>query len=144
MTKNKITIIVAVALAVILLTSAILVALFYGSITLVEAEDSRSFTLTASGLGSTYSLNIIYFNMTTATLVYSLDEGTKIDGISNAKIKAGTYYSGDYGTYYLFINNSVDEYIVVKMADSYIVFNCETVEDTEAMYSTILVRNPYI
>ncbi len=144
MTRNKITIIVAVSLAVLLLASAIMVALFYGSITIVEAEDARSFTLTATGISGTYSINVVYLNMTSAALVESLDEGQKLEGISNGRIKAGTYYSGDYATYYLFVFNSVDEYIVVKMANTYIIFNCETVEETEEMYTTILTRNPYI
>lgn len=141
MTKKKIGVLVAIVLVCVLVLSIVIVALFYGSITITEADDARSFTITASGVGST---NLVYFNMQAVTVIYSLDAGSKINGLSNAKIKAGEFYSSDYGTYLLFVYANVDAYVIVKMQDTYVIFNCQTVEETEAMYDLIALRNPYI
>lgn len=141
MTKNKVTSIVAIIVAVILALSAVMVALFYGSITVVESDDTKSFTITASAVGS---MSIVYFNIVSATFTLYIPDGEKVSGLSNVKLNAGEYYNSTYGNYYLFENKFCYAYIVLEMQDGYVVFNCATEEKTEEMYDLLIARNPYL
>ncbi len=137
MTKKKVQVIVAIALASILFLSVTLTILFWGKVEIVECTDDYGndiLDLSAVGIETSFRLS----NVDSVAITYTFDAGSKISGFSNAKIKAGVYENALCGEYYLFINNSIEAVVYVYLHnDTYIAFNCNTLADTLDMYTLL-------
>ncbi len=107
-----------------------------GSVSVVEGD--TSLTVSATNAGST---TIKYSSVEDLELVTSIDIGELVgEGISNSKIVAGEWECDkydDFGTYYLFAYADVDTYIVITTNSKYVIFNCDSDEDTEELFNSL-------
>ena len=71
----------------------------------------------------------------------SLKIGTKSNGSATALYSRGTFFVGDYGKSYVYRFKEFPQLIVVEVKEGKpIIFNLETLEETEAIYRALLLK----
>ncbi|MFZ5351104.1 MAG: hypothetical protein ACOZCL_00120 [Bacillota bacterium] len=60
------------------------------------------------------------------------------NGAGTAKYSIGKYHIKEYGNCHLYINKNNPPYIVVKLPDTFVIFNGKTEGDTKAYFEKLM------
>lgn len=125
--------ITAIIVPVILIGVAVL--MFTGNIE-VHCEDT-SFTIDA-----TYwtDLEVNYSEVDTIEYRKDLDVGVRTNGFGSARLSMGIFQNDEFGSYTLYAYTGAEEFIVLTSGTKILVIGMSDVEDTKAIYDTMLER----
>lgn len=83
---------------------------------------------------------ISYGDITGLELRTQLEKGSRTFGVGTAGISSGSFKNTEFGPYKLYIYNAVSAFVVIHCSDEVTVFNMETIEHTQAMYSSLKAK----
>lgn len=132
--KNNRQTVVRVIIILLALTGAMLY-LFLGSVSASLGKDS----ITVSGTLSE-DATVQYSDIQTFELHNRMDLGTCSFGLSTRRVCTGRYSSPVYGSYRLFIYRNVNKLIMLKTADTVVIFNRASEEETAKCFEEISAR----
>lgn len=66
-----------------------------------------------------------------------IDFGTQLSGIETDNCYCGTFRNDVWGEYVLFAEKKVTDYIIFRVKDGMILFNCNSRRETEALYQAL-------
>lgn len=125
----------AKALPLVIVIPAVMIFMFIGSVTVTFGEDELMLAATL-----TSSVTVEYDDIESAEYRDGFSAGSRTLGIGNNKIAAGNFRNEEFGSYSLYVYNSTGVCIVIKTTERYIVFNCETAEETKSVYEILLTK----
>lgn len=82
-------------------------------------------------------LSISYKDITSVELTDSFDFGTMQHGTDNFRTRCGTWSNKTLGSYHLFTLNKAVDYIILTTDTSTVVFNYESTDVTESLYTAL-------
>lgn len=109
--------------------------LLLGSVSASVGKDS----ITVSGTLSE-DVTVRYSDIQTFELHSRMDLGTCSFGLTTRRICTGRYSSPVYCLYHLFIYRNVNKLIMLKTADTVVIFNCASEEETVKCFDEISAR----
>jgi hypothetical protein len=83
-------------------------------------------------------ISVSYKDLTKVELNDTYDFGEVVDGTDTTRGTGGLWRNDTYGEYYLFINKKVDDYIILTTDTKIIVFNYESTNVTDSIYSNFI------
>lgn len=126
--------IVAVVCASLLIISGITVGIFsFAGNVDVEVTESD---ITVDSMFMNVTLG--FKEIISVDLVKDIDYGSRVVGVSNMKIKSGTFENGEFGKYHLAVYKDVSEAIVIRTVDETYVINQSDSGSTSELYRSIL------
>lgn len=117
----------------------ILVGLFLGFSVIQGVKVKLNNTKLKVSGGIFYSVEVPYSDIDDVSLVKSIEFGSRNNGAAIGTYKFGYFENSSYGTYKLFANSDVKQYIVVKYDNQKtVVFNCKNMDATTQTYEKLL------
>jgi len=121
-------------ISTVVILAVVGVLLFTGG---VKADMSDTDIAVSSSLSKK---TISYSDITGLELRTQLDKGSRTFGTGSARISSGSFRNTEFGAYKLFVYNAVDAYVVIHCGNEVTVFNMETIEKTQAAYSSLRAK----
>ena len=119
-------------IVILVILIGVSISMFVGSIGLTYHE--RYFTLSAS---LTKSTDVYYLDIQDMEYVENFETGTRIWGLGNFVIGAGTFKNDQFGSYTLYSYNHCHDYIVLKTELGTVVVNGKNSQETKKIYQEI-------
>lgn len=103
-----------------------------------------SYTYTDTGLQVTNSyingVELAYEDMDSVELRQSFEYGTRGYGFGSARLAMGVYQNEEFEAYTLYAYKSCDSVVLIRSGEKVLVLNCETAEQTQTLYKTLLEK----
>lgn len=109
--------------------------MFTGNIE-VHCEDT-SFTINATYWSD---LEIDYSEVDTIEYRKDLDVGVRTNGFGSARLLMGIFQNDEFGSYTLYAYTGAKEFVVLTSGTKTLVIGMNDVEDTQAIYDTMLEK----
>lgn len=109
--------------------------MFTGNIE-VHCEDT-SFTINATYWSD---LEIDYSEVDTIEYRKDLDVGVRTNGFGSARLSMGIFQNDEFGSYTLYAYTGAKEFVVLTSGTKTLVIGMSDVEDTQAIYDTMLEK----
>jgi hypothetical protein len=90
--------------------------------------------------GDRSAVQVYFRDIRAVHKVSSLDPGRMVSGYEDESVRCGTFENDTYGIFQFFQNKSVDVFIVLQLADSSLVFTCDSKAQTNQIYADLLSR----
>ena len=123
----------SIIIPIILIGVAVL--MFTGNIE-VHCEDT-SFTINATYWSD---LEIDYSEVDTIEYRKDLDVGVRTNGFGSARLSMGIFQNDEFGSYTLYAYTGAKEFVVLTSGTKTLVIGMSDVEDTQAIYDTMLEK----
>lgn len=133
--KQKKLMLILAAVAVVLIAVAVIGYVFTGDI---------SYTYTDTGLQVTNSyisgVELAYEDMDSVELRQSFEFGVRGYGFGSARLAMGVYQNEEFEAYTLYAYKSCPSVVLIRSGEKVLVVNCETAEQTQTLYQTLLEK----
>jgi uncharacterized membrane protein len=118
---------------VIAILAGVMVLMFSGNITYTCTD-------TALQIEATYHENsvVAYDQIDSVELREGFDVGVRSMGFGSPRLSMGTFQNEECGDYTLYSYNSCDSMILIRSGNKWLAINCQTAEETAALYQTLL------
>lgn len=123
-----------VAGTIVLIIALIAILLSAGHIDV--SMDDDSITIDATMMKE----DILYSEISSIELREDFDAGTRIGGYGTHDISSGKFRNSEFGKYRLAMHNDVDTVIVIHLEDRVVVFNMESISETESTFHELDLR----
>ena len=124
-----------VSIIVLILVAILLIAIFVQGVKVEQKEE----LISISG-GLFYSENITYSDIANVELRDNIEYGSRTNGASLLNYKLGIFSNKEFGKYKLFVNDSINKFIIVTYGEKVVVFNYKDLSKTIELYNTLLEK----
>lgn len=111
------------------------VVMFTGDITYTAAEDALQIRADFQG-----SLTVSYEQIDAIEWRDDFDIGIRSMGFGSPRLSMGNFRNDELGAYTLYSYNSCDTMILIRSGEKVLAINCQTAEETAALYQTLLIK----
>lgn len=125
-----------VSIIILVLVAFLFIAIFIQGVKVEQKDDMFK----VSG-GLFYSEKIAYSDITNVELRDNIEYGSRTNGASLLKYKLGIFSNKEFGKYKLFVNDSINKFIIVTYGEKVLVFNYKDLSETTELYSTLLEKS---
>lgn len=132
--RQKIVSILAAVLLMALL-GFVAVVMFTGNISYTVADDTLQIEADFQG-----SLTVFYEQIDAIELRETFDVGVRAMGFGSPRLSMGNFQNEEFGNYTLYCYNSCESMILIRSGEKVLAINCQTAEETAALYQTLLTR----
>ena len=134
-TKAQKRVLALVALLVVCIAVFVVGLMFTGDITYTCTEDAlRIETSYVSGL------ELPYGDIDSIELRESFDVGIRGMGFGSPRLSMGAFQNDEFELYTLYSYNACESMILIRSGNKALAFNCQTAEETQALYETLLTK----
>lgn len=111
------------------------VVMFTGNITYSVAEDALQIQADFQG-----SLTVSYEQIDAIEWREEFDIGVRSMGFGSARLSMGDFRNDEFEMYTLYSYNCCDAMILIRSGEKVLAINCQTAEETAALYQTLLTK----